>query len=123
MDIADQIIVVNIKDNKKVLTEGHYIGRYNKFYNLLASNLANPFKLEDEGDRLNVIYNYREWLWHKIKKRDKFVCKELQFLADKVKKGEVIKLVCWCSPFFCHGHIIKNCLIWMITNNIQFSEK
>jgi hypothetical protein len=110
------IAVVNGKS--KGFFNGCYVGRYNKTYKLPQSKLANPFTIGKDGDRTMVLVKYRQWLWQKIKEKDHAVCQELMRLSSLVKNGKEVKLTCWCNPAPCHADIIKNCLLWIITNNI-----
>jgi hypothetical protein len=100
-----------------------YIGRANKSYKLPASPLANPFAIGKQGDRKTVIQKYRVWLWQSVKyyldtREITPVVQELMNIANRVKNGEDITLICWCSPQECHGDIIIRCVNWMITENL-----
>lgn len=64
-----------------------YIGRPSKW--------GNPFPLEDESERLEVIEKYRAW----ILKQPKLMAVMLEELEGKV-------LGCWCSPRPCHGQVL-----------------
>lgn len=91
-----KILVGNIKHGDR----GHYIGR--------PSALGNPFSLEKEDEREQVIEQYREWFYKNIDNKE--IQEELQVIKDMLKdKGEVT-LLCWCSPFRCHGHVIREYL-------------
>lgn len=100
------ISVVNKRDG----WVGEYIGR--------PSVLGNPFVLDKDGDRDEVVEKYRQWLWKKIRQKNRSVCQELNRLKRLSESGSV-NLVCWCSPKSCHGDVIKNCLEWMIDQNIE----
>ena len=63
-----------------------YIGRPSKW--------GNPFPLEDENDRCEVIEKYRAWI---LKQPELMAA--LNELEDKV-------LGCWCAPKPCHGDVL-----------------
>lgn len=67
-----------------------YIGR--------PSIFGNPFEIEKDGDRLEVINKFKDYFYQKINN-------DLQFkkAVDKLK-GKV--LGCWCYPKDCHARII-----------------
>ncbi len=63
-----------------------YIGR--------PSRWGNPFPLEDESERLEVIEKYRAW-----------ILKQPELMAALPElRGKV--LGCWCAPKPCHGDIL-----------------
>lgn len=64
-----------------------YIGRPSKW--------GNPFPLEDESERLEVVEKYRRW----ILKQPKLLAVILEELEGKV-------LGCWCAPRPCHGDVL-----------------
>ena len=78
--------VVNI--NK----DGHdeYIGR--------GSVLGNPFIIGKDGDRVEVIAKYRDYIWNCLR-----VVRELERLSS-VDHNYV--LGCHCKPKACHGDVI-----------------
>ena len=63
-----------------------YIGRPSKW--------GNPFPLEDESERLDVIEKYARWVSHQPK-----LMADLHELRGKV-------LGCWCAPKPCHGDVL-----------------
>jgi hypothetical protein len=75
-----------------------YIGRANARYGLPASPFANPFKIGRDGDRDQVIAQYRAWL---LARPD--LLARLPELRGKV-------LACWCkqltSDIPCHGNVL-----------------
>lgn len=94
-----------------------YIGRANKSYSLSGSVLQNKFALGRDGTREEVIEKYRRWLWAEVQKRGE-VWQELVRIAQKVKAGETVQLVCWCKPLKCHGDVVKRCVEWMIREEL-----
>lgn len=69
------------------------------------SILGNPFHMAHEGQRKQVIDQYREWLRDQFKRRTP-VRAEVERIAARVKAGEHIALQCWCAPCACHGDVI-----------------
>jgi len=63
-----------------------YIGRPSKW--------GNPFPLEDESERLEVIEKYALWVAHQPR-----LMADLHELRGKV-------LGCWCAPKACHGDVL-----------------
>jgi hypothetical protein len=63
-----------------------YIGRPSKW--------GNPFVIERDGDRAQVIESYERWL--------------LENEALMAALGELRGLVlgCWCAPCACHGNVL-----------------
>lgn len=59
---------------------------------------GNPFRIGEDGDRVQVIEKYRKWFYEKILTDAEF--------RDKIHalKGKV--LGCWCVPALCHGMVI-----------------
>jgi len=88
-----------------------YIGRKCKQHS--ASVLANPYLINRDGTREEVLEKYRRWLWEEFKKNG-VVKLELERIVSLVKQGKNIELVCWCHPAQCHGDIIKKCIAWML---------
>lgn len=89
--------VVNIRD----LPEGWqtdpqyvYIGRRNSHYRVETSKWANPFRVGVDGNRHEVIHQYREYIL-----RTPRLLVQLGELLDKT-------LVCWCMPQPCHGDVL-----------------
>ena len=65
-----------------------YVGRPSKW--------GNPFKIDKDGDRENVISLYRQYVIGKMQYDSQFNIKEL--------KGK--DLVCWCAPLPCHADVL-----------------
>jgi hypothetical protein len=62
------------------------------------SLFCNPYKLNIDGSREEIIEKYRKYITKKIETEPKFK-QELLKLKDK-------NLGCWCHPEFCHGDIL-----------------
>jgi hypothetical protein len=91
--------------NKKQGDVGVYVGR--------PSLLGNPFRMGRDGSREEVIAKYRVWLWGEIKKQGS-VFNKLVELVELSKRGD-LTLVCWCSPLPCHAEILRNAIMWMLS--------
>jgi hypothetical protein len=72
--------------NRKHSDYDVYIGRPSKW--------GNPFFLDSEDSRAEVIHKYREWII-----TQEHLIRDLPSLAGK-------KLGCWCSPRPCHGDVL-----------------
>lgn len=86
------------------IRKGEYVGR--------PSLLGNPFKIGEDGDRLEVITKYRRWLWQETQYQGS-VYRKLLDLKEQAKNGN-LNLICFCYPKPCHAEVIKNCLEWLI---------
>lgn len=110
--------VVNFyKIGKQIPEDGVYIGRYNKNFNLQASIFANPFpiKNDSEEERERVIREYKVWLWKSI-------------LENRISKEDILtlkdkKLVCYCAPKKCHGHVLQSLIEYIINHEDEFDKK
>ena len=91
-------------------SQGHYIGRSGKG---ASSALGNPFMINRDGDRAEVIRKYKQWLWQQVQVQNPSVMNELQELLKKARSSEGVTLLCFCAPLACHGDVIKSCLEWM----------
>jgi hypothetical protein len=70
------------------------------------SILGNPYTMPKHGTREEVIALYRQWLPVRLQ-ADRAEARALQALADRVRAGEKLLLICWCAPLACHGDVIK----------------
>ena len=84
-------VVVNVRNE----TCDIYIGRATRGYK--GSEFANPFKIDKDGDRDEVIRKYRDYFYERLK--------ELDF-KKKVDSLRGKRLGCWCKPEHCHGDVI-----------------
>ena len=81
-----------------------YVGR--------PSVLGNPFIIGRDGDREEVIRQYRCWLWDELQRGTGPVREELQRLCALARQDD-LALSCWCYPLPCHGAVIRAALLWM----------
>lgn len=70
------------------IKEGEYVGR--------PSVLGNPFKIGEDGDRLEVITKYRRWLWQETQHQGS-VYRKLLDLKQQAKNGD-LNLICFATP-------------------------
>lgn len=88
-----------IDDSKNV-----YIGRAGivfidkQRYPKSNSPFCNPYKINRDGTREEVIEKYGVYITNKIKERPELVQKLLD-MKDKT-------LGCWCYPELCHGNVL-----------------
>lgn len=74
----------------------------NKFrYPKKDSIWANPFKVDKDGTREEVIEKYRKYIIDKINREN---------LWDELEKLRGKNLVCWCKPEACHGDVLVELL-------------
>jgi|SRR5262245_14152715 len=103
--------MIRIENKRYYSGDGIYIGR--------PSLLSNPFVIGRDGTRLEVVAQYRSWLWQQIKLRDNVYC-ELNHIAELARRGDVT-LICWCKVpghvVPCHGDIIKSAAEWIGRQN------
>lgn len=69
-----------------------------------TSILGNPFFMQDESHRAEVIEKYRMWLRNEYKKKGQ-IYDRIHFLAEASLKHD-LALECWCAPCACHGDVI-----------------
>jgi Domain of unknown function (DUF4326) len=99
--------MIHIENKRYYRGNGIYIGR--------PSLLGNPFVIGRDGTRLEVVSQYRRWLWLQIKLRGK-VYYELRRIGELARRGDVA-LICWCKEpchvIPCHGDVVKSAIEWM----------
>ncbi|MCB2146569.1 MAG: DUF4326 domain-containing protein [Deltaproteobacteria bacterium] len=98
--------IANFKNNPRILenVEAIYVGRFNAFYQLPQSVLANPFPVTTVVSREQSILKFRDWIRDKAAKKDELVLAALEDITERSI------LVCWCYPLPCHAREIWN--IW-----------
>jgi len=100
-----------------------YIGRANKTYSFPQSPLANPFVLNKDGNRDEVVQKYRIWLHEQVKEglsgKKNSAWEELKALKKQAKTNGFLRVACWCKEDEkCHGDVVINCLNWINENNL-----
>lgn len=63
-----------------------------------SSKFANPFKVDKDGTRDEVIAKYEQYLLELLKKDTT--------LIDELKSMKGKNLGCWCKPEACHGDVL-----------------
>jgi hypothetical protein len=71
--------MIHIENKKTYRGEGIYVGR--KIPGVPGSVLGNPFRIRRDGTRVQVISNYRRWLWEQIKLKNE-AYDELRRIAE-----------------------------------------
>lgn len=111
----NQPIIKVVNGHQDGFHSGVYCGRTNMLLGLTQSVLANPYKIDVDGDRDQCCDKYHEWLRGEYRKKG-MVFRELERLKEiALKKGE-LALVCYCAPQRCHANSIKAAIEGMIGN-------
>lgn len=63
------------------------------------SPFANPFKIDKNNNREQVVEKYKQYIIHKVEKKEI----DLSLLKNK-------RLGCWCKPEQCHGDVLVELL-------------
>jgi len=84
--------------NKQHGAHGIYVGR--------PSPLGNPFPMQREATRSQVICDYEDWLAEQLLDPSSPASREIHRLAELARRQDLC-LVCWCAPKPCHASIIK----------------
>jgi hypothetical protein len=71
-----------------------YVGRANRRRGLPASDFGNPFVVDADGTRAEVIEKYRRYLL------------DQPALLDRLHELRGRRLACWCKPLACHGDVL-----------------
>jgi hypothetical protein len=77
---------------------GVYVGR--------PTPLGNPFRLEREDQREEVVARYATWLEEELHRGNPAVTRALEELYRSLKRRGDITLLCFCAPRRCHGEVI-----------------
>lgn len=89
--------VLNAKDGRP--SDGVYIGR--------PSILSNPFIINRDGDRDEVIMKFKDYFIEKFLFDDQYRKDALDSVMSKSTLIDNIKLICHCKPNKCHGDVVK----------------
>jgi hypothetical protein len=84
--------VVNLR--RDPLGDTVYVGRANPRRGLAGSAFANPYRVDVDGTRADVIEKYRRWLL------------DQPALLDRLHELRGRRLACWCSPAACHADVL-----------------
>lgn len=106
--LASRIQVAN-KHMAKPGPNDIYIGR--------GSPLGNPHRIGEGMPRDLAIAFYKDWLDDKVRRQDPVVLDALGDIADRVLRGEQVRLMCFCAPKPCHGEVIKRLVCNAITDH------
>jgi hypothetical protein len=98
-----KMLEIRVLNKKFVGDRGQYVGR--------PSALGNPFRLEREADREQVIGQYELWLREQIAVWNPEVCHELNRLYRIARDLGELELTCWCAPKRCHAKVIRQVLL------------
>jgi hypothetical protein len=77
-----------------------------------TSPWGNPFRLNDESERLNVIARFRSQLWEQINSVDAIERLVVPLVKAKRDKGSPLRLGCWCAPKPCHCDVWASACEW-----------
>lgn len=100
------------KIGKIVDSDSVYIGRENKQKGLKGSPFANPFPINEDNDRNQVISKFKNYFFNEIN--------EGRITKEELLKLKGKKLVCFCAPLPCHGDIIKQAVELLSINEEKF---
>jgi hypothetical protein len=84
--------IVNLR--REELCDAVYVGRASPRRGLVESAFANPYRVDVDGTRAEVIEKYRSWLLGR------------QELVLKLHELRGRRLACWCSPEPCHADVL-----------------
>ena len=94
------------RPTSKVLSKRNYTPAANDVYIGRPSKWGNPYRIGRDGDRASVIRKFRGYLSRQIDTGARgFGINELASLMGR-------KLVCWCDPLPCHGHVLAAAIEW-----------
>ena len=85
-----------------------YVGRAgivfinNERYPKISSPFCNPFKIDKNNTREEVLIKYKNYLEELLENNDEMIEELLQL------KGK--NLGCWCHPESCHADILLKCI-------------
>jgi hypothetical protein len=77
---------------------GAYVGR--------PTPLGNPFRLEREAQREEVVARYAAWLEEELRQGNREVARALEELYRRLKRQGTLTLLCFCAPRRCHAEVI-----------------
>jgi hypothetical protein len=83
-----------------------------QIYVVRPSPLGNPYLLGRDGNREEVITQYRRWFWAQLQLPSSPQERELKRLLAQAQSGE-LELLCWCAPLPCHAEVVRSALLWL----------
>jgi hypothetical protein len=90
--------VLKIRVARKGQAQGFYVGR--------PTPLGNPFRLEREDQRDQVVNQYATWLDQQLRQGNPEVSRALGELYEALKRRGSVTLLCFCAPRRCHAEVI-----------------
>ena len=97
--------VVNLRHEPKLREKFEYTHVHNNTVLIdRRTKWGNPFKVDVDGSRDEVVARYRADLWRRIR-------------AGEIALAELAEidgcwLACWCDPLPCHGHVLARAAAW-----------
>jgi hypothetical protein len=82
-----------------------YIGR--------GTMYGNKYRIGVHGCRTKVVHKYQDYLKSRLT-RDESLRLNLEAIANRVRNGETITLVCHCKPQLCHGDVLMLTIMDMV---------
>lgn len=115
-EFEQRIVTVNVRGLPANCKDVVYCGRKCGLWEQAV--LGNKHNLPQD-DRDVRITKFRKELGEAMKNPNSIMREEILELARRVRSGEVVKLGCWCKPLACHTDVIKNCILWVLKNNLD----
>jgi hypothetical protein len=84
--------VLNLRHHE--LGDAVYVGRANPRRGLAGSAFGNPYRVDVDGTRADVVAKYRRWLLGQ------------PALLGRLHELRGRRLACWCSPAACHADVL-----------------
>lgn len=103
MKVRKRETMIHVVNRKNYRGASVYVGR--------PGVLGNPFVIGRDGDRAEVIEQYRRWLWNELQRGAGQVWEEMQRLSKLAEAADLV-LSCWCHPLPCHGEVIRAAITW-----------
>ncbi|MEI2420659.1 DUF4326 domain-containing protein, partial [Arthrospira platensis SPKY2] len=116
--------VKNIKDKSFLINDiNHlhlYIGRYNRYKNLQASCLYNPYKISSSCSREQSILKYKHYITKEIFiNKNVNIISEINDILKNISNQKFVYLLCWCQPLPCHGSVILDVCHYLLLLNYK----
>jgi len=80
--------------------KGVYVGR--------PTPLGNPFRLENEDQREEVVARYATWLEGELRQGNREITRTLEELYRRLRHRGALTLLCFCAPKRCHAEVIAD---------------